>query len=69
MRADLLAERMDRYFYHFAAPADTPDQWTVFDDPHTFACYWVPLHPRPELDHEAQVWADEYYEKLLTSIG
>jgi hypothetical protein len=68
VRAEVLAERMDRYFYHFEVTAARPERWIVHDDPHTFECYWMPLSPRPELDHESQVWNDEYYDKLLASL-
>lgn len=70
LRADVLAERMDRYFYHFEARTSTPERWQVQDAGHApWECYWVPLFPRPVLDHEPQVWEDEFYEKLLASVG
>ena len=70
LRADVLAERMDRYFYHFESTAPTPERWQVQDEGHApWECYWVPLFPRPVLDHESEVWEEEYYDKLLVSLG
>ncbi|NKB67490.1 MAG: NUDIX domain-containing protein [Candidatus Latescibacteria bacterium] len=70
LRAAALADRMDRYFYHFEATGPTPQRWQIQDEGHPpWECFWVPLSPRPELDHEPQAWKDEYYDKLLASIG
>ena len=70
LRAEVLAERMDRYFYHFEVTSSTLERWQVQDASHEpWECYWVPLSPRPVLDHEARVWEDEYYDMLLASIG
>ena len=41
--ADTVARERVRYFAWLAAPADTPSQWTNFDDQHNFTLRWHPV--------------------------
>jgi hypothetical protein len=65
-----LYEAQERRFYHFRAPAESPERWKVLENgKHDFHLYWVPLCPRPQLLKPCQEWLDEFYERLLEGVG
>jgi 8-oxo-dGTP pyrophosphatase MutT (NUDIX family) len=60
----------ERHFYHFRAPAGTPDKWqTIENAVHEFHLYWVALSPKPALVASNQAWLDEFYEALLAGTA
>ena len=67
---DSLADRMDRFFYHFEITQPTQERWTVQEKGKPpCECYWVSLLQVPTLDHEPRVWENEFYSLLLDSMG
>lgn len=67
---DSLADRMDRFFYHFEITRPTQERWTVQEKGKLpCECYWVSLLQVPTLDHEPRVWENEFYSLLLDSMG
>jgi 8-oxo-dGTP pyrophosphatase MutT (NUDIX family) len=67
--ADLFA-RQERRFYHFRAPAGSPDSWqTIENGAYELHLYWVPLRPKPGLLRACQEWLDEFYDALLAAVG
>ena len=66
---DSLADRMDRFFYHFEITRPTQERWTVQEKGKLpCECYWVSLLQIPTLDHEPRVWENEFYSLLLNSM-
>ena len=67
---DSLADRMDRFFYHFEITQPTQERWTVQEKgKRPYECYWVSLLQVPTLDHEPRAWENEFYSLLLNSMG
>lgn len=68
--AGILAGRMDRSFFHFRTSETTPDRWEVKDGDHDpWLCYWIPLEPRPDLDHEFEEWERRLHRLVLDSVA
>ncbi len=67
---DDLYARQERHFYHFRAPAGTPDKWhNIENGVHEFHLYWLPLAPKPALVASNQAWLDEFYDALLAGTA
>ncbi|MBV7328665.1 NUDIX domain-containing protein [Chloroflexi bacterium TSY] len=62
----LLADRMERYFYHFESTKPTPERW-VQEAERRFECYWAPLSPKPSLVTGQNEWLDLVYDDLLAN--
>ena len=62
----LLADRLERHFYHCEYTLPTAETWLQEADLGlTFACYWTPLVPKPELAEGQQEWMDEFHAVLV----
>ncbi len=67
VRTSLLAERVERFYFHLATPAETAESWDVSTDNRVFRLYWTLLVPRPALIAPQQEWLDAVYWDLLAS--
>ncbi len=55
---DALASANRRHFFHLACEEETPAQWSIFTDHHTFQPFWAPLASLPEIVAPQREWLD-----------
>lgn len=54
--AEALADRQRRSFCLLRCPGETPPEWTVRTDGHTFRLFWTPLDHLPKLVSPQGQW-------------
>ena len=57
---NLLQERQTRHYYYLVCEEETPDQWEVFTDNHTFTLFWAPLDDLPEIIYPQNEWVEMF---------
>ncbi len=58
-----LADKVQRYFFHFICPTNTPDEWERSSDNHIFHLMWAPMQALPDVVHPQDQWL-RYLPKL-----
>jgi hypothetical protein len=53
---ETLTNEHQRYFYHLVSEDETPEQWEVYTDNHTFTLFWAPLDNLPEIISPQDEW-------------
>ena len=70
VQSQLLADRMERAYFHLQCTRPTPERWLQraegrFD----FECHWLPLLPKPDIRSPQQAWIDEFHEAIVQGVA
>lgn len=69
VRSDLLADRLERAFFHVRCTGPTREQWRHHAEGRfDFECRWLPLLPKQEIQSPQQEWIDAHHGALLHSV-